>query len=525
MKNSRYNWPNLFQMISMLEEQRSHSTDVEVALEYTSANETEELDENCESPKAQNTDSEIFKAAQNSDKENSHQKEDDRDSKETKSQSEIHPAVSASLALSPHLPNGLQSDTKSEQVKPNSRLGKTGLEYEPHPVESSQTSRSQNEPYSDERETAQVKNVFLLGLTGEGKSTLANAITKSEQFAVSHASTGTREVSNALVETDEKVSIMVWDTPGMNDERGSDNYFHKELGRVITRTQTAAAIVYVCKQGGRVPASLKETTIRYRKSLGESLMSCLCVCVGMNATIEEKATLEAITQYWRHELYSTLGYNLPEERIFFFDARNTDGQPEFKRFEKWIANASVRRLGVGNTVFEGLRQVRNGTAVQQTRKDMALGSKENVKAITEDVSSYAVKMIKYSQHGTAKVQICLYMTDKSLMDGKIHISKNRLRSRLKRRTSEEHPRRIEFSGSGDKAVKVLNSVLRGRDNVEKVAELLYSAEKENLVVVKMHERVDRSRTQTELVFCYAFVDIDSVLSTEVKRKLEASEVM
>ncbi|KAI0561707.1 P-loop containing nucleoside triphosphate hydrolase [Gracilaria domingensis] len=236
------------------------------------------------------------------------------------------------------------------------------------------------------------RNVYLLGETGEGKSTLANDLTGTERFRVSHSGTGTTDISCGMLKYGEDShNINVWDTPGMNDQGNLDSRYARILEQTLAENKTVSAVVVVSKDGSRVPKTLKMAISAFRKLFGESFMCSICVCIGINEKKTAAQTLEAKRSFWKQRVLKYLDYELPTDRIFFYNATDRERQPQAEKIRTWLLNQSIYLVGEGKTIAEAIIQVRNNQVTPHAKEGLQIATFAALRSLKTLVETHKVQ--------------------------------------------------------------------------------------------------------------------------------------
>ncbi|KAI0557674.1 50S ribosome-binding GTPase [Gracilaria domingensis] len=243
-----------------------------------------------------------------------------------------------------------------------------------------------------------IKNVYLLGGTGEGKSSLGNVLTEDDTFATSHSGTGTLDMSYGIMKIQgSNQSVRIWDTPGMNDQNGMDSTFQVLLEKKIKENGTVSAVVILSKDGSRLPRSLLRAISSYRDSFGEAFMRGLCLCIGLNEQKLDPDTVVFKRKFWTRSFLAVLHYKLGKERIFFYNALDEDHQPELIRLKEWVSQSETHLIGVGQTIFQSLIEMKEKKETKETKTNIRLASEEMRRSVVKLVSSNEVRKFDFTE--------------------------------------------------------------------------------------------------------------------------------
>ncbi|KAI0565938.1 50S ribosome-binding GTPase [Gracilaria domingensis] len=240
------------------------------------------------------------------------------------------------------------------------------------------------EAFKKKKVELSVKNVYLLGLTGEGKSTLGNKLTGTQNFHVSDAGTGTERISGALAAggvLGSDSNVMVWDTPGMDDEQGRDRIYESMLYQHLTRENTVSTIIIVSKDGSRFPKSLKRTIDVYQEAFGDAFLSCVCKnFLGNKADENVHFSEEAVRR-----------------KVFFYDARTAVAQPDAGRLKAFILSGKPYLTGTGVAILHGLQRLRSAQLQDEEKRIMVRGSKEMFRALRSELQNFQRVRMRFTR--------------------------------------------------------------------------------------------------------------------------------
>lgn len=391
------------------------------------------------------------------------------------------------------------------------------------------------------------KNVYLIGQTGEGKSTLANNFTGTDNFHVSYAGTGTYDVSGCLVQRagalDMEEQVMVWDTPGMNDQDGLDEMFVNKLYAHLTREQTVSTILIVTKDGSRFPRTLKEMIAVYRKAFGESFLSCVAVCIGVNMETARPEEIRQKRVFWKQKMKAAIGQKIPPDRIFFYNAQGPGTQAELGRLRRAVLDAKIYLSGSGNTIYQGLLQLRtekNQLAKTETKERMRKASEEIIQSLVDEILCNPRIRFRY-KHGDNSVNVKLLHTIRSAMTTFFRFRGFGKNAGSNGQSSgdpiadeagpngggngggEKRRKEIRFCQGGSRALDVMKSVgypMTGVADRDRFHVMMKRAERHGLVLTKMESETEGEVSARVQVQNYMLVDIDDELDGEIYRRIE-----
>lgn len=226
-----------------------------------------------------------------------------------------------------------------------------------------------NKLQNEKRKRTEKKNVYVIGSMGAGKSTLINLMKDAdeEKAFVSHDGVGTFHLSpfNSL-----NGSVLLWDTPGTNDEFNNDFINYKFVELKLNLLQNISALVVVSMKGRDLKDTENKMIKRYMEFFGQKIEKQLCLVIGVdksdrNANVAEKKR----RMISRFEIF---GLNITEEQIFFIRAEyyaTEVGIPsasleEAKRLKLWLQSkesmytktfsALIRKLDLALTLKAGI---------------------------------------------------------------------------------------------------------------------------------------------------------------------------
>ncbi|KAI0557676.1 P-loop containing nucleoside triphosphate hydrolase [Gracilaria domingensis] len=410
--------------------------------------------------------------------------------------------------------------------------------YWPSPVEFKRVEDLLSEPVVDRlsngkfetvfeamQEKVRIRNVYLLGETGEGKSTLGNVLTGTKNFYVSHAGTGTVTISGNLVEEAGLLKgqheIMVWDTPGMNDREGRDKIYESMLYQHLTRENTVSTIVIVSKDGCRTPASLIHTMNVYRQAFGDSFASCVCVCMGLSKNQWEQGTLDLKRQLWMDLLSEQCGISEStiKERIFFYNAKDSSPQEDGDKLRDLILNSKVRLTGAGSTILHGLKKMKEAELNIEEKKAMFKASEEEFVAIREELRrAQRVRTKRFRNHRRKVTSLCVeilpVMAARILPYCKYYIL---------RRQNEGEEKVIVFEAYGERAVELLSEeYLKNREvnHWAKVNILVTKTREKNLILVNMGSHSRQARRGKIQEQRYRLLHLEDTVDAKVFKEVD-----
>lgn len=131
--------------------------------------------------------------------------------------------------------------------------------------------------------TEEVKNVFVVGRAGEGKSTLIKALTGVEASPISASGTGTINITETVVSLNGK-TIRCIDTPGFDDGLGGDSFNMRELERFVRSSYYANLVIFVSQKGQRLGNAEKQMLRMYKRIYADELTKFLIVLTGRKSS-------------------------------------------------------------------------------------------------------------------------------------------------------------------------------------------------------------------------------------------------
>lgn len=368
-----------------------------------------------------------------------------------------------------------------------------------------------------------VKNVYLLGETGEGKSTLANSLTGSKHFRVSHAGTGTFDISGKLVEPHgllaSRQHIKVYDTPGMNDGHLQDRHFQHLLYEHLLRENTVSSILLVSKTGSRIPYSLRRTLSIYKKAFGNAFKPCLSVCIGLNAEKTKPSVLDEIKAYWVKELSQVVSFEFPSNRLYFYNAKQEIFQKDRDRLRKAIWESEVFMTRIGHSILEGVKQLQDIRDDTNNKKKLKNDSQSEILRLQNEISSsprVRIVLHRDAVHEVFGLSLTLLPTrrERILKSLKLFFLQNDSGSDQVRKV-------IQFRAEGRKAVGIVNWPFLNGDVEEKyrIRQLLSIAQKKQLVLTSMGSKSKTFRGRNVEVCRYELLDVDDELNDDVFKRV------
>lgn len=378
------------------------------------------------------------------------------------------------------------------------------------------------------------KNVYLIGQTGEGKSTLANAFTGTERFHVSYAGTGTYDVDGCLAQRGGKLDmneqVMVWDTPGMNDQDGLDQMFENKLYAHLTREQTVSIIMIVSKDGSRFPRSLKDMIRVYKRAFGESFMSCVAVCIGITMETTSPEVLKQKRMLWKQNMRRALGQKLPPDRIYFYNATDESPQAETQRLVRMVSDAEIFLSGSGNTIYQGLLKLRvesDQLAKDETKTRMRKASDEIALGLTDEIMTNTKIRFKY-QRSDQSVNVRLLHSLRTSVHTFFRTrqwggKKNGNSGNASEEVPEKRRKEIRFCQGGARAKQLMRGVglpMVGVPDKDRLNIMMQRARKQGLVFTKMESETESETNDRVQVQNYLILDIDHDLDGEIYRRIE-----
>eukprot|EP00178_Gracilaria_changii_P024810 TRINITY_DN751_c0_g1_i1.p1 TRINITY_DN751_c0_g1~~TRINITY_DN751_c0_g1_i1.p1 ORF type:complete len:690 (-),score=96.47 TRINITY_DN751_c0_g1_i1:241-2310(-) len=272
------------------------------------------------------------------------------------------------------------------------------------------------EAFEKKKYELDIRNVYLLGLTGGGKSTLGNRLTGTDRFHVSNAGTGTDKISGGISEgglLGAESNVMVWDTPGMDDQQGRDRIYESMLYQHLTRENTVSTIIIVSKDGSRFPKSLKRTISVYQRAFGDAFLSCVCVCIGLNEDNEDQIVLNERRTFWENNLIRTFKFSeeAVRKRVFFYDARHqASNQKAAQKLKNFILSGKPHLTGTGVAILRGLQRLRSAQLQDEEKRNMVQVSEELFKALRAELDGFQRVRMRFprdSQYLTEKLVLKL----------------------------------------------------------------------------------------------------------------------
>jgi GTP-binding protein EngB required for normal cell division len=157
-------------------------------------------------------------------------------------------------------------------------------------------------------------DIYFLGLTGEGKSTLINAILGQKVTTAQNQGVGTTRMEKYELEYRGKV-LRLWDLPGPDDQFNMDEYNIERLRAHLRNEQQVSSVILVNRAGRNLKKTEQKALLLYKEFFGEALQEIITIIIGMDESDNGVNIKRKRTDYMRQ--VEDLGLMITEKQIMF----------------------------------------------------------------------------------------------------------------------------------------------------------------------------------------------------------------
>lgn len=248
-------------------------------------------------------------------------------------------------------------------------------------------------------------NIFIVGMSGQGKSTLSNTLAERLYFHESEVGVGTTICKRKLASEESEISkalngnVNLWDTPGINESEERDRFYLKNLENVLTICGKARAMIIVFKEGQRCTERHMDICMRYIELWGVKHLRNIIILLNEIKSDTSQPIKARQKIMWAGKLNKRLvSYSFPTGNIVHCNVSNKISQkiPLISKLSKFdliipeISEKVYRKIMLIN-------KVKNSEERKKHEERILLHSNNLLSNISQKLEKYKVKIIESKQ--------------------------------------------------------------------------------------------------------------------------------
>lgn len=254
-------------------------------------------------------------------------------------------------------------------------------------------------------------DIYFLGLTGEGKSTLINAILGKEVTSAQKQGVGTTRMEKYEFEHRGKV-LRLWDLPGPDDQFNMDEYNIERLRAHLRNEQQVSSVVLVNRTGRNLKKTEQKALLLYKEFFGDALQEIITIVIGLDESDNGVNVKRKRKDYIRQ--VEDLGLMISQEQIFFIRPVTVGSEeslpenlprrlkelkdalwirePQLTAFASWMYGKLIQ--------IEGIR---NGVERDQLFNELHAENEKDIRSFCSEIEHYRHASLEKTPKGIALI--------------------------------------------------------------------------------------------------------------------------
>jgi GTP-binding protein EngB required for normal cell division len=258
----------------------------------------------------------------------------------------------------------------------------------------------------------QIKNandVYFLGLTGEGKSTLINAILGEKVTSAQNQGVGTTRMEKYEFDYRGKV-LRLWDLPGPDDQFNMDEYNIQRLRAHLRNEQQVSSVILVNRTGRNLKKTEQKALLLYKEFFGEALQDIITIVIGMDESDNGVNISRKRKDYMRQ--VEDLGLAIKQEQVMFIRPVTVGSEESLpanlpirlKELKDALWAREPKLTAYASWMYGKLMQIegiRNGAEREKLFKELHAENEKDIKSFCAQIEHYRHATLAKTARGIA----------------------------------------------------------------------------------------------------------------------------